>query len=253
VAFDGTGYGTDGNIWGSEFMICDLNDFTRVTHFEYIPMPGGDTAIEEPWRIAVSWLYKVSGRSFLNLDIPLLHEIDRDKIEIIIRMIDKNINCPLTCGAGRLFDAVASILGLVQVAAYQAEGPMRLESLIEHNCSDCYPYINGETISFDKTIQAIIEDLVNNVEKMTIATKLHNTIILSIFDTVSSIRSKEGINRVVLSGGVFQNKYLLTGTIGLLRKSNFEVYSHISVPANDGGIALGQLAVASKRRELKCV
>ena len=253
VAFDGTGYGTDGNIWGSEFMICDLNDFTRLTHFEYIPMPGGDSATEEPWRIAVSWLYKVYGRSFLNLDIPLLYEIDRDKIEIIIRMIDKNINCPLTCGAGRLFDAVASILGLVQVATYQAEGPMRLESLVQNDCSDCYPYIRGETISFDKTLLAIVEDLHNNIEKMTIATKLHNTIILSIFDTVSSIRSKEGINKVILSGGVFQNKYLLTRTIGLLRKSNFEVYSHISVPANDGGLALGQLAVASKRRELKCV
>ena len=99
----------------------------------------------------------------------------------------------------------------------------------------------------------IINDILNNVDKVTIATKLHNTIILTIFDTVSAIRSKEGINKVVLSGGVFQNKYLLTGTIELLRKNNFEVYSHASVPTNDGGIALGQLAVASKRRELKCV
>jgi hydrogenase maturation protein HypF len=253
VAFDGTGYGTDGNIWGSEFMICDLNDFTRVTHFEYIPMPGGDRATEEPWRIAVSWLYKVFGRSFLNLDIPLLAEIDGDKIEMIIRMIDKNINCPLTCGAGRLFDAVASLLGLVQVAIFQAEGPMRLESLIQHNCSDNYAYISGEIISFDKTIKAILEDIFNNVDKATIATKLHNTIILSIFDTVISIRLKEGINKVVLSGGVFQNKYLLERTTDMLRESQFEVYSHFLVPPNDGGIALGQLAIASKRRELKCV
>jgi hydrogenase maturation protein HypF len=253
VALDGTGYGTDGNIWGSEFMICDLNDFKRVTHFEYIPLPGGDSATEEPWRIAVSWLYKLYGRSFLNMDIPPLNKIDREKIEIIIRMIDKNINCPLTSGAGRLFDAVASLLGLVQVATFQAEGPMRLESLVQPDCSDCYTYTIEQTISFDITMRAIVEDILNNVGKVTIATKVHNTIILTIFDTVSAIRLNEGINKVVLSGGVFQNKFLLTKTIELLRKDNFEVYSHATVPTNDGGIALGQLAVASKRRELKCV
>ena len=253
VAMDGTGYGTDGNIWGSEFMICDLNDFERVTHFEYIPMPGGDAAAEEPWRIAVSWLYKVFGRSMLNLDIPPIKNIGHEKIEMILKMIDRNINCPLTSGAGRLFDAVASLTGLVHVATYQAEGPMRLESLVLNNCSDSYPYLCGVTIGFNETLRSIVEDILNNTEKMTIATKLHNTIILTIFDTVSAIRLKDGINKVVLSGGVFQNKYLLTGTIKLLRKNKFEVYSHASVPSNDGGIALGQLAVAAKRRELKCV
>jgi hydrogenase maturation protein HypF len=253
VALDGTGYGTDGNIWGSEFMVCDLNEFERITHFEYIPLPGGDTATEEPWRIAVSWLYKVSGRDFLNLEIPLLHQIDGDKIEVILKMIDRKINCPLTSGAGRLFDAVASLLGLVQVATFQAEGPMRLESLAEAGIDGCYPVTYGVTIGFDETIRAIIDDILNSVDKVTIATKLHNTIILTIFDNVRKIRSDRGINKVVLSGGVFQNRYLLTGTTELLLKNKFEVYSHAKVPTNDGGIALGQLAVASKRRELKCV
>jgi hydrogenase maturation protein HypF len=253
VAFDGTGYGTDGNIWGSEFLVCDLNDFNRVTHFEYIPLPGGDIATEEPWRIAVSWLYKVFGKSFFDLDIPPMNQIDHGKIEIIVQMIDRNINSPLSSGAGRFFDAVASLLGLVQIATFQAEGPMRLESLVQHNCYDSYPFKSGKTICLDETIRAIVEDIVNNTGNMTIATKLHNTIIMTIFDTVSTIRLNEGINKVVLSGGVFQNKYLLAGTTELLQKNNFEVYSHATVPANDGGIALGQLAVASKRRELKCV
>jgi hydrogenase maturation protein HypF len=253
VALDGTGYGTDGNIWGSEFIVCDLNDFERITHFEYIPLPGGDTATEEPWRIAVSWLFKVYGRDFLKLDIPLLHQVDCEKIEMILKMIERKINCPLTSGAGRLFDAVASLLGLVQVATFQAEGPMRLESLAEDGRAESYPVTCGQTIGFDKTIRALIDDILNNVDKVTIATKLHNTIILTIFDSVKKIRSREGINKVVLSGGVFQNKYLLTGTTELLQKNKFEVYSHASVPTNDGGIALGQLAVASKRRELKCV
>ena len=253
VAFDGTGYGTDGNIWGSEFMICDLNDFKRVTHFEYIPLPGGDSATEEPWRIAVSWLYKVYGRDFLNLDIPLLRKIDRKKIEMIIKMIDRNINCPLTSGAGRLFDAVASLLGLYRLQHFRLKGRCAWNHLFRTDIRTATAITLEETIGLDETIRAIIEDILNNVEKVTIATKLHNTIILTIFDTVSAIRLKEGINKVVLSGGVFQNKYLLTGTIELLQKNNFEVYSHASVPTNDGGIALGQLAVASKRRELKCV
>jgi hydrogenase maturation protein HypF len=234
-------------------MICDLSDFKRVTHFEYLPMPGGDKSAEEPWRMAVSMLYKTYGREFHNLNIPMLKEIEPEKIEIIINMIDRKINCPLTSGAGRLFDAVASLLGLIQYTTFQAEGPMRLESLTQKGCSDSYPVTIGEIISFDETLRAIVADILNNTAKVTIATKLHNTIILTIFDTVSAIRRMEGINKVVLSGGVFQNKYLLTGTIELLRKNNFEVYSHASVPCNDGGIALGQLAVASKRRELKCV
>jgi len=253
VAFDGTGYGTDGNIWGSEFMICDLNDFTRIAHFDYIALPGGDRATEEPWRTAVSLLYKVYGKSLPDLDIPLFDTIDHERMGMIIKMIDRNINCPLTSGAGRLFDAVAAMMGLVHNATFQAEGPMRLESLVDPHCTESYDFSRGLTINLDQTVRGIVDDIRNGVSKRTIATKFHNTVILIIFDTVSDIRLKEGLDKVVLSGGVFQNKYLLTGTLELLRKNNFEVFSHASVPTNDGGIALGQLAVASKRRELKCV
>ncbi len=253
VAFDGTGYGTDGNIWGSEFLICDLNDFSRVTHFEYMHLPGGDSAAEEPWRLAISSLYKVYGKSMTELDLPFYKKLNHENTALITRMIDKNINCPLTSGAGRLFDTVASLLDVVQVATFQAEGPMRLESLIRHDCTGYYEYSNAETICFDKTIRGIVEDIRAGTDKETIATKFHNTIILIIFECVNTIRSNEGINKVVLSGGVFQNKYLLEGTTELLEKNKFEVWSHSIVPTNDGGIALGQLAVASKRRELQCV
>jgi hydrogenase maturation protein HypF len=253
VSFDGTGYGADGNIWGSEFMVCDLSDFRRISHFEYIPLPGGDSAIEEPWRIGVSWLYKVYGKDFMEMDLPLVEQAGRENIDIIIRMIERNINCPLTSGAGRLFDAVASMTGLVQTASFQAEGPMRLESLVIEGLSESYPFENGSVIGLGSTIKAITADILAKRPLMTIATKLHNTIILTIFDTVRKIRSEEGINKVALSGGVFQNKYLLSGAADQLEKDNFEVFTHASVPPNDGGIALGQLAVASKRRELKCV
>ncbi len=253
VALDGTGYGPDGKTWGSEFLICDLNDFERVTHFEYIPMPGGDSAAEEPWRMAISYLYKVYGSSFTSLQIPFLNELDPEKVSMIIQMIDKNMNCPLTSGAGRLFDCVASLLDLVQVASFQAEGPMRLESIISRNCHDSYPYSHNGTICFDETIRSIVYDIVRGTDSAIISAKFHNTIILAIFETVTAIRQKDGIRKVVLSGGVFQNKYLLEGTIDILQKNNFEVYSHATIPTNDGGIALGQLAVASKRRELQCV
>ncbi len=253
VALDGTGYGSDGHIWGGEFMVCDLNDFERITHFDYIPLPGGDSASEEPWRMAISYLFKVYGNDFTGLNLPFLKQLDPDKVGVLVQMIGRKINCPLTSGAGRLFDCVASLLDLVQVATFQAEGPMRLESILVDNCSESYAYLSGETICFEATIRGIVNDINLGIEKSIIVTKFHNTIILVIFETVTAISLKQGINKVVLSGGVFQNKYLLEGTLGILQKNKFEVYSHATVPTNDGGIALGQLAVASKRRELQCV
>jgi len=253
VALDGTGYGPDGHTWGSEFLVCDLNDFTRVTHFEYIPLPGGDLATEEPWRIAVSYLYKVFGNGFTELKIPFLKETNPENVRLIVNMIDKHVNCPLTSGAGRLFDCIAALLSLVQVATFQAEGPMRLESIIRKDIRDNYLFTIDETICFDETIRGIVEDIGQGIDQSVISTKFHNTIILAIFETVNKIRRSEGISKVVLSGGVFQNKYLLEQTTAILEKNNFEVYSHAIVPTNDGGIALGQLAVASKRREIKCV
>ena len=253
IALDGTGYGPDGNSWGAEFMICDLNDFERITHFEYIAQPGGDLAAEEPWRMAISYLYKVYGDKFTELKLPFLSKIETEKLEMIPMMIDKNVNSPLTSSAGRLFDCVASLLDLVQVATFQAEGPMRLESLVISGCTESYPFQFIGAISFDDTIRGIIDDINSGISNSLIATKFHNTINLIIFEFANSIRLKQGLNKVVLSGGVFQNKYLLEGSIEILQKNKFEIYSHLKVPANDGGIALGQLAVASKRRELRCV
>jgi hydrogenase maturation protein HypF len=224
-----------------------------VTHFEYIPLPGGDLATEEPWKIAVSYLYKVFGKEFTKLELQFLKKADPEKINLIIQMMDKNINCPLTSGAGRLFDAVAALLDLVQVASFQAQGPMRLEAIIRNDITGSYSFTLGKTICFDETIRGIVEDIGQDVSKETISTKFHNTIILAIFETVNAICESEGFNKVVLSGGVFQNKYLLEQTTEILEKNNFEVYSHAIIPTNDGGIALGQLAIASKRRELQCV
>ena len=253
VALDGTGYGDDGNIWGGEFLLCDLNDYSRIAHFEYIPLPGGDMAAEEPWRMAISCLYKIYGKDFTKLKLSLFKEIEPEKIAMLIRMIDRNINCPLTSGAGRLFDAVASLLGLCQVASFQAEGPMRLESIVLKECRESYPFDFDQTIRFEAAIRGIVDDLTHGIDLNFIASKFHNTLISVIFEVSNTIRRNEGINKVVLSGGVFQNKYLMEGAVSLLKDNNFEVYTHSVVPPNDGGIALGQLVIAAKRRNQPCV
>lgn len=255
VAFDGTGFGDDGNTWGSEFLVCDLAGYERKAHLAYLPAPGGDSASEEPWRMAISWLYQVYGSDFINLGLPVLHQTDPEQVSMLTRMIDRKINSPLTCGAGRYFDAVSSVIGLCQVATFQAEGPMRLETLVQPGCHESYDhdYIDLRSpgiITLDKTLQGIVNDLHEGVALNVIAARFHNTIISVIFETAKAIRKSEGIDKVVLSGGVFQNQYLLENTIIRLTEDNFEVFSPAAIPANDGGIALGQMAVAAKLRAL---
>jgi hydrogenase maturation protein HypF len=250
VAMDGTGYGSDGNTWGAEFFWCDLAGYTRDTHFEYIPLPGGDRGIEEPWRMAVSYLIKTLGEDFAGIELPFLKDINPEKVEIIVKMIRSDINCPLVSSAGRLFDAVSAMLGLCLYSTFSAEAPMRLESIIEPGVSECYPFTFNETVNFDFTIAGILGDLKQNTNPGIISAKFHNTIISVISEVIDKMRIKHSCSKVVLSGGTFQNKYLLEGTEKALRSNGFEVYSHRLVPTNDGGISLGQLAVAAKRRQL---
>ncbi len=251
VSFDGTGYGDDGNIWGGEFFICDLNDYERVSYFEYLPIPGGDKVSEEPWRMAVSYLYKVFGKEFLKFNLPFLKNISSEKINLLLQAIDKKLNCPLTSSAGRLFDAVAAITGICSINGFEAEAPVRLESAIDKHCKEKYKYSISEIVCFNQTIKGIVDDVMNLVEPPVISTKFHNTLISVILDVVSLVRKKYNLNKVVLSGGVFQNRYLLENVENILKENKFEVYAHSKVPSNDGGIALGQLAIAAKRRELE--
>jgi hydrogenase maturation protein HypF len=253
VSFDGTGYGTDGNIWGAEFMLCDLIDFSRITHFDYVPLPGGDRATEEPWRIAVSYLFRTFGKDFMNLNLPLLKKISREKIDDLILMIDKKINCPLVSSAGRMFDAISAILDLCLFASFPAEGPMRLESIMAGRCNEKYTYIYSGTLKFEEMIKGVVLDLNSGIDLSVISTKFHNTMIAIICETAKDISKSTGIRKIVLSGGVFQNKYLLSGVENQLKKDNFEVYSHQLIPTNDGGIALGQAIIAAKRRASLCV
>lgn len=251
VCFDGTGYGTDGNIWGGEFLLTGLTEFERVSHFDYIPMPGGEKAIEEPWRMAFSYLFKYLGENYDYQTIPLFRSIGRDKLEMVKKMIVSKTNTPLSSGAGRLFDAVSAILDLCPVAAFDSEGPMRLESAINCQTEDYYPFDTCENVNFSDTFKHILDDL-GKEKKSVISAKFHNTVAQVILEISMQMRDKWRSNLVVLSGGVFQNKYLLEKSFQLLNANDFRAYTNHLVPANDGGISLGQIVIASKIREL-CV
>jgi hydrogenase maturation protein HypF len=251
ISLDGTGYGPDENIWGGEFMIADLNSYDRIFHFDYVPMPGGEKAVTEPWRMALSYIFKYLGESFDYDSVPLFKSIDKLRFSMAREMIIKKINTPMTSGAGRLFDAVAAILGLCPVVTFDSEAPMKLESIIDKSITEVYPFGLGKTVVFADTIRAILNDLPHR-KAAVISAKFHNTIAQVILEASKNIRSSSSLKDVVLSGGVFQNKYLTERSVTLLRQNGFNVFTNHLVPVNDGGISLGQLIIASKKRGL-CV
>ena len=245
ICMDGTGYGSDENIWGGEFMISDLKGFSRYSHFDYVPMPGGEKAIEEPWRMAFSYIYKYLGDSFDYASQPLFNSIDNRKLSLVREMIVKKLNSPLTSGAGRLFDAVSAILGFCSEITFDSEAPMRLESAIDTETDSFYPFLADKTVIFSETLKAIIEDLPKHKVSF-ISAKFHNTVAQVILEVSKQIRRETSLEKVILSGGVFQNKYLLEKTSCLLNRNRFKVFTNHLVPSNDSGISLGQLIIASK-------
>lgn len=253
VAFDGTGYGDDGNLWGGEFFSGSLKGFKREGHLEYIPMPGGESAIKEPWRMAVCYLQK-AGYSLEEFTCGGLNDtggfrylqgIDKNNVSVVLQMIEKQINSPLTSSMGRLFDAAAAMLGVRHRIRYEGQAAIELEYLVSKK--ECTPYdfkiveADGKfTLCPEEIIRGIIKDIGNNVCKQMIATRFHATAAQIVLESSVNIRNKTGINNVVLSGGVFQNMTLLDMCMSYLEKSGFTVYIHSRVPSNDGGIALGQ-------------
>lgn len=247
LAFDGTGYGTDGHSWGSEFMVCDFSDFTRHSHFAYMPLPGGDLVTSEPWRMGLALLYQAFGTDLMQLELPLLDYAGSQRCNLIMETIAKKINCPLSAGAGRLFDAVAAISGLCFHARFHAEAPMRLESAIITGITDSYDTEITDVISFIPAIRQMVKDMEVNTDVGIIAARFHNALCMASLHVAQRIRKTTGINSVALSGGIFQNKYISEKLENLLVNDNFMVYTHSQVPCNDGGIALGQLAIAGKK------
>ena len=249
VAYDGTGYGDDGNIWGGEFLLCDLKKYSRVGHLKCYPLPGGDKAVMEPWRMAYSYLYSIYGSGAKKIDIDFNRRMDYDKLSIIEKMIDKNINSPLTSSCGRLFDAVSSLIGIRDEITYEGQAAMELESFCASGIKERYKFRihkEGEEFIIDpqQIFIDIIKDLKEGIDKKIIAAKFHNTVAEFTLNLCGKIRENTGINEVALSGGVFQNKYLTEKVVFLLEDKRFKVYIQRKVPPNDGGISLGQAVIA---------
>jgi hydrogenase maturation protein HypF len=248
ICMDGVGYGTDGNIWGFEAMTCDLSGFERKIHLEYIAQPGGDKANHEPWRMAISYLQKYAGNDMAAMNLPFLHEIDSEKKNLIIAAIENNINCPMTSSAGRLFDAVAAMTGLCNYTSFHAEAPMRLEDIMDQDEKGSYMFEINDQVRPGKMIREIATDIKNHLPASVISAKFHRTIVEIIIQISEKINRETGLNKVVLSGGSFQNRFIMEESERRLKLMNFAVYTHRDFPSNDGGIALGQLVIAAKRR-----
>jgi len=255
VAFDGTGYGTDGTIWGGEFLLADWHRFRRVGHLEYVPLPGGEASIKKPYRMALSYLYTLLGEGFSLEGLPF-SKLDSIELEIIRQQLRRGINCPLTSSAGRLFDAVSALVGVREEIDYEAQAAIELEILapneVDEFGSNCYPFSIAEhqgmkVVKLGELFFAVVQDVKNQVPVPIISLKFHNTMAQIIARMCKLIARESGITQAALSGGVFQNRLLLKLATTALQREDFSVLTHHLVPGNDGGISLGQAVIANFR------
>ncbi len=234
-------------------MIADIEDFKRAGHFKYIPLPGGEMAVKEPWRVAVSYIKDIAGdeaQDYLKA-IGFIERYGEERINDILKICDNREFSPLSSGAGRLFDAVSAVLGICDRNTFEGEAAIALESYALDGMEEDYPvdvvFKERMTVDFSLTMLRLIEDLTRGAGNEIIATKFHNTIVTVIAGVVQKLSTLHKIYDAVLSGGVFQNILLLSLVTKGLEESGFKVYTHHSVPTNDGGISLGQAVIAHMR------
>jgi hydrogenase maturation protein HypF len=252
IILDGTGYGTDGTIWGGEVLIGDAGGFDRFAWFEPVAMPGGTAAVRQPWRMALSYLNHAYGPSFAELEIPSVKAVTVESRKLIMQMLAQGINCPLTSSCGRLFDGVSALLGICPEISYDAQAAIEMEMAIDESDLRAQPYdslitgqFTGGAIPIAALIRFVVKDIIEGQSVQTVAARFHASLAEMLLVAARSARAKSGIDRVVLSGGVFQNKILFELLIDRLQRDDFIVITHHQVPPNDGGLALGQVAIAS--------
>lgn len=253
IACDGTGYGTDGKIWGGEVLLCDYLSFERAAHFAYVPLPGGEAAIHEPWRMAVSYVVHHFGRAALDLDLPFLRRLDPKKLNPLLTMIERRVNSPLTSSCGRLFDAVAALIGLRHTVTYEAQAAIELEMAmtdataepyrIDITSGDAFPWVIDTRVMFEQ----LIEDLRCGHPASTTSVRFHLGLVDVFARIACRLRERTQLNRVCLSGGTFQNRFLAEHLQRRLAEMEFAVELNSQVPAGDGGLSLGQAVVAGYR------
>ena len=247
VAMDGLGFGPDGHLWGGEFFVADYLHAERVAHLENVPMPGGTKAIREPWRMAAVYLQKTFGDSFSELDLGFNASLDPASWRTLKSMIVTQTNCPETSSMGRLFDAVSALLCLRSTVNYEGQAAIALENAAGKGVNAAYKFDVDEkgTIKAEPVIRSVVGDLLDGVGVGDISARFHLAVADLISNIAVDIRDRRKLNRVALSGGVFQNMFLLEAASTKLARQGFEVLTHSRVPTNDGGISLGQAAVAN--------
>jgi hydrogenase maturation protein HypF len=246
VAFDGTGYGDDEAIWGGEFLLANYAGYERPYHLRYFKLPGGDAAVRKPWRIALS-LLEQSGIDWDD-DWAPVQAASEEALGVVRRQLDADLNAPLTSSMGRLFDAAAALVGIRQEVNYEAQAAIELEAIVDIQHEQAYEFgIEGGTVDHAPVVEAVVADLRNGLAPEQIAARFHNAVAGMIASVCDRIRADSGVADVLLTGGVMQNMVLLTKTVHLLRHAGFEVYIHRQVPANDGGLALGQAVIAGSK------
>ncbi len=281
VIFDGTGYGTDGNVWGGEFLVGDYVGFERAAHLAYLRLPGGERAVREPYRVALSLLWEAFGEEFQELDLPVVSERSPQERRVFAQMLHTGLHSPLCSSVGRLFDGVAALIGVREHCRYEAQAAIELEQLVRPGALGSpaadgsnrwggpnhgrranpgggpspgvrpFPWrlLGPEQWPWRIDHTPMVRELVREVRRRDttaaeLSLRFHCTVIDIVRGTCEAIRERTGIERAVLSGGVFQNELLLRGCHEALGGAGFRVYSHSRVPPNDGGVALGQAAVA---------
>lgn len=249
ISFDGTGYGTDGAIWGGEIMIADYVSYERPFHLAYMPLAGGDTSINKPYRIALAYLHAVGIE--WDEDLPPVAFCPELERRVLRQQLEREINTVATSSMGRLFDAVSSLIGVRHIISYEAQAAMEFEALVTGDATFYYDYHIAENcVDLSMLLKQIVEDLYSGVSASEIARRFHQTIAYIALECALRIRQSHHVNTVGLTGGVFQNITLLGMTHSLLAQSGFNVLVHQKVPANDGGIALGQAMIAHYRTNL---
>ncbi|WP_371371991.1 carbamoyltransferase HypF [Sporomusa aerivorans] len=251
LAFDGTGYGPDGSLWGGEFLVADLRQYRRAGHLAYMPLPGGAKAIREPWRLAVCLLKELYGQDFAALDIPLTRNLPPGW-ELVLAAAEKGINTPQTSGAGRLFDAVAALLGIRLQINYEGQAAVELELAARGFRGQVLPYAIQESngllvFDYKPLVMTICQGIRRGIACGQLAADFHTTLAAATCEITLRISRVTGLKSVALSGGVFQNITLLTQIIGMLGQYDFSLYLHRQSPPNDGGLALGQAVIAGER------
>jgi hydrogenase maturation protein HypF len=253
VALDGTGYGTDGAVWGGEFLDGSIErGFTRRAHLEYVPMPGGTAAIREPWRMAIAQLISLYGEEeVLKLPLGAVRRSGERNVRLIGRLVERKLNTPPTSSAGRLFDAVAALAGVPgsQRTTYEGQAAVELELAANGPAGRGYPFrlrAEGErwVVETRETVTGVVEDLLAGREIGEISSRFHRTVAEMVVAGCEEIRDKGGASAVALSGGTFQNLLLMEQVVELLAGKGFTVYRHRRVPTNDGGLSLGQAMLA---------